>query len=180
MCRLNPVLLPNDVFSGALEMFELCIKIKLRGDPILLFRLTLNRRRTPACFLTRHLTLRDSARPWRRKSSIRYMEKGQLFAGTKTYSIQFPTHIRWQKWLQLLARFLAESSFVSLIMCGGMREKLHWGPTWHAPPTAEHIISSDIFFFFSRLDLTALLFQSKPFGAPFLPWNRSGEMKFTL
>lgn len=45
------------------------------------------------------------------------------------------------------SRFLAESTFMYLIICGGMREKLHLGPTWHAPLTVKHIISSDIIFF---------------------------------
>lgn len=45
------------------------------------------------------------------------------------------------------AAFLAESGFMYLIICGGMREKLHLGPTWHAPLTVKHIILSDIIFF---------------------------------
>lgn len=45
--------------------------------------------------------------------------------------------------------FSAENSFMYLIIRGGMREKLHLGPTWHALLTPKHIISSDINFFFS-------------------------------
>lgn len=60
----------------------------------------------------------------------------------------------------------SENSFMYLIISGGMREKLHLGPTWHASLTVKHIILSDIIFFL--WDLTAIQFQSKPFGASFL------------
>lgn len=78
------------------------------------------------------------------------MEKGQLLTGMKTYSIRFSTHIRWQKLLQLLSGqqpLVGREQFhVSYYMCWYER-KIASGPTWHAPLTVKHIISSDIILF---------------------------------
>lgn len=82
----------------------------------------------------------------------------------KTYSIRFPTHIRWQKLLQSLSgqQLLVgrEQFHVSYYMCWYER-KIASGPTWHAPLTVKHIISSDInVFFFSPLSLSRIWLAS--------------------
>lgn len=70
------------------------------------------------------------------------------------------------------SRFLAESGFMYLIICG-MREKLHLGPTWHAPLTVKHIISSVIIFFSLGFDWHPVSIQT--IWGYFLPWKWSGE-----
>lgn len=63
--------------------------------------------------------------------------------------------------------FSAENSFMYLIIRGGMREKLHLGPTWHALLTPKHIISSDINFFFSSWIWLASCFNPNHLGLLF-------------